>query len=36
VRGEDWTAEAGDGPIEEGEEVRVVAIEGITLRVVKG
>ncbi len=35
VRGEDWTAEAQEGIIRKGEEVRVVGVEGLRLKVVK-
>ena len=34
VRGEQWNAEAMEGTIEAGEEVRVVALDGLRLRVV--
>lgn len=35
VKGEDWTAEAREGSIRKGDEVQVVAIEGLRLKVVK-
>lgn len=35
VRSEDWTADAIDGPIQTGERVKVVGIDGIKLRVKK-
>jgi membrane-bound serine protease (ClpP class) len=36
VRGELWTALAQDGPIPKGEAVRVVGVEGLRLKVVRG
>ncbi|MBI5033757.1 MAG: nodulation protein NfeD [Chloroflexi bacterium] len=35
VKGEDWSAETQEGSISKGEEVQVVAIEGLRLKVVK-
>jgi membrane-bound ClpP family serine protease len=33
VKGEMWTAVADNGPIDDGQAVRVVALEGLRLRV---
>jgi membrane-bound serine protease (ClpP class) len=35
VQGELWRAVAGDGPVAEGETVRITAVEGLTLHVVR-
>jgi membrane protein implicated in regulation of membrane protease activity len=33
VRGEIWSATGGDAPLKPGDEVRVIAVDGLTLRV---